>query len=122
MSRGCQASRGLGPGCSRQRKQDLCGPGVRNECEVSEWQKGQCNLREVNKVREVSESRASSLDGFQQGSQGIWFALWLQDSPVLEGRKRGISPRAQVRNGGGWAQGDDSGEGEKGSDLRSVLD
>lgn len=65
-----QACRGLGPECSRQRKSDLCGPRVRNESEVSEQQKGQCNRREVSKVREVSESRARSLDGFNRRARG----------------------------------------------------
>lgn len=40
-----------GPECSRQRKQDLCGPGVSNELEVTEKPKGQCDWREVGEVR-----------------------------------------------------------------------
>lgn len=35
-------------------------------------------------------SRASSLGGFRQGSQTVWFALWLLCRDGLEGIERGI--------------------------------
>lgn len=49
---------------------------------MSEEHKGQCDWGEM--------IRASSLDGFRQGSHTVWFTLWLLCRDGLEGIKNGI--------------------------------
>lgn len=75
---------------------------------MSQEHKGQCDWREVSKVKEVGKSSRQVLGWLSKGSHMIGFPLWLlcgdgrKEAKMELERASGV----QVRDEGDWDQGD----------------